>query len=149
MYELIDDITASLKASGFNNVTFGDIDEIDLDKTTIYPLAHFMLSTSALPASTNKVGFEFIFVDIVKETKSITIAETNNPLKIVSNEVDIANDLNVKASHFFTSMTKPSDSYYRKLTTEELAMNFFFERLQNRLAGYETRLDFNIQKPVC
>ena len=45
-YNLIDTIKANIETSDFNNqVTFGDITEIDLGKLTNFPLAHIMVES--------------------------------------------------------------------------------------------------------
>ena len=49
VYTVIDKIQEKLKDNGITNkVTFGDILEVDLDKTTIYPLSHISMGDVVL-----------------------------------------------------------------------------------------------------
>ena len=44
VYTVLDKLRLKLKENGITNtVTFGDILEVDLDKTTIFPLTHITL----------------------------------------------------------------------------------------------------------
>ena len=46
VYTVLDKIKNILRANGITKtVTFGDITEVDLNKTTIFPLAHIILVT--------------------------------------------------------------------------------------------------------
>ena len=43
-YDIVDIIRDNLRESNsINTVTFGSLDEVDLDKTTIFPLAHIFV----------------------------------------------------------------------------------------------------------
>ena len=43
-YDILDTIKDELRASPFiNTVTFGDIAEVDLDKTSMFPLSHIIM----------------------------------------------------------------------------------------------------------
>jgi hypothetical protein len=47
-FNVIDTLTTALKAEPFTNtVTFGDLDDVDLKKLTIFPLAHIIVNTAS------------------------------------------------------------------------------------------------------
>ena len=52
-FNVIDTLTTALKAEQFTNtVTFGDLDDVDLNKLTIFPLAHIIINTATINEET-------------------------------------------------------------------------------------------------
>ena len=55
VYQILDDMKEFLRQGDFTNtVSFGDISEVDLDKTTIFPLAHLNIDNAIITEQTIK-----------------------------------------------------------------------------------------------
>ena len=52
-----------------NSVTFGNIDEVELLKQDLYPLAHVGISTGTIGDSTSQIEVSVLFLDIVDVSK--------------------------------------------------------------------------------
>ncbi len=48
-----------------NSVTFGNIDEVELLKQDIYPLAHVGISAGSISDATSEIEVSILFLDIV------------------------------------------------------------------------------------
>ena len=83
-FKIIDDLQAAAIAEPFvNTVTQGDITEIDLNKTTIYPLCHLNIENATISSKVTSVDVSVILMDIVdisKETVANDIRGNNNDL---------------------------------------------------------------------
>jgi hypothetical protein len=66
-FNVIDTLTNALKAEPFTNtVTFGDLDDVDLNKLTIFPLAHIIVNTATINEETISMN-----VSILSNTNSM------------------------------------------------------------------------------
>jgi hypothetical protein len=66
IYDIINTIKAFLRANPIvNTVTYGDIADIDLNKTTIYPLTHFFINNVTVADQVMQVSMSMLFCDIV------------------------------------------------------------------------------------
>lgn len=55
-YKLLDELRDFLRDDPYvNGVTFGDLEDVDLDKTSLYPLAHFGVTNATI----NQGNIEF------------------------------------------------------------------------------------------
>jgi len=52
-----------------NSVTFGDITEVDLNKTTMFPLTHFLMNNATINNNTIQIRLSLLFLDIVDYKK--------------------------------------------------------------------------------
>ena len=59
-FNVIDTLTTALKAEPFTNtVTFGDLDDVDLNKLTIFPLAHIIINTATINEETISMNIAY------------------------------------------------------------------------------------------
>ena len=69
-YTLIDTLRTLLIASPFvNQVTEGDLYDIDLSKQTIFPLSHIMVNNVSILPNVLKANITIIAMDIVDISK--------------------------------------------------------------------------------
>jgi len=69
-YDLTDKIKDTLQAEPFvNTVTYGSLDDIDLDKQTIFPLSHIIVNNVAVGTKTLRFNISVLSMDIVDESK--------------------------------------------------------------------------------
>ena len=71
-------------------VTFGDIFDVDLNKQTIFPLAHIMVNQATFADHVIRFNVSVLCMDIVDETKQ-DIRDQNEPFFGVDNQQDILN----------------------------------------------------------
>ena len=70
-YDIIGRLKTVLKAQPFvNTVTAGGLEDIDLNKQTIFPLSHIIVNSAIPKSSTIVFNISIIAMDIVDESKS-------------------------------------------------------------------------------
>ena len=139
-FKIIDDVKTALIAEPFiNNVSTGDIYDVDLKKITIFPLAHIIVDTIDIDTNVITMTVNILLMDIVdfnKEDSTDEISGNNNELDVINNMMNVAARLQ--------ALLKRSSTYRE---TYELTSSFncspFEERFENNLAGLA--LDFTIQ----
>jgi len=140
-FKVIDDIKASLIAEPFcNTVTQGDIYEVDLNKITIFPLAHIMIESIDIQTNQISLGISILFMDIVDFSKDSVV----DSLRGNDNEMDVINNMLNLAARLQAVMSR-SNSYSG---TYELAGSFsctpFKERFENNLSGLSCDFTVNL-----
>jgi len=144
VYDLVTDIKSFLRENPIvNTVTFGDITEVDLNKTTIYPLTHFSLGNTTVTANTLQITISVLFIDIVDYTKDFNDddfgdRETDtNIVDVYNTQLQIANDL---ISHL-----KRGDLYRDKYQlVGDPVCEPFKDRFENQLAGWGVDLVIDV-----
>ena len=69
IYDIIKTIKTHLREHPIvNTVTFGDISKVDLNKTTMFPLSHFLLQESVISSNVIQVNLSFLFLDITSKS---------------------------------------------------------------------------------
>ena len=139
-FKIIDDVKTALIAAPFiNNVSTGDIYDVDLKKITIFPRAHIIVDTIDIDTNVITMTVNILLMDIVdfnKEDSTDEIRGNNNELDVINNMMNVAARLQ--------ALLKRSSTYRE---TYELTSSFncspFEERFENNLAGLA--LDFTIQ----
>ena len=62
-YEITQQLKDSLIAEPFvNTVTFGNIDDVDLDKQNIFPLSHIIINNCSVGTSTLTFNISILFL---------------------------------------------------------------------------------------
>ena len=70
-YNVTNKIRQSLQSEPFvNTVTLGDLLDVDLNKQTIFPLAHLIVSNATLNGNIWQINFDLLLMDLVDETKT-------------------------------------------------------------------------------
>lgn len=142
LYDITTKLRNELEANVLiNKVTFGDITEIDLNKQTIFPLAHIMLENSTIGSSTITVGLSIMLMDIVDESKS---EETDNFIGN-DNEHDVLNSMLAAGSKTVQEFIRGSsyaDNYHMN---GDAQVEFFTDRFENKLAGVV--INFSVEVP--
>lgn len=150
------DITKKLKDtlaahSQVNVVTTGDIFDVDLNKQTIFPLAHIIVNQATFDGQTVLMNVSVVCMDIVDETKE-DIRNQAEPFYGISNEQDILNTQLAVINDVVTELrrgTLYSDLY--QLEGQATAAPFT-ERFENLLAGWTATFDVrlaNTEISIC
>ena len=122
-----------------NQVTFGDLFEVDLLKRNIFPLAHVGMTSAQMGQGVAYVEMSVLFLDIVDESK---IEQTDNYLGH-DNEQFIMNSMFAAATKMIQELMR-GDSYSQGFQIEEdtVSIEFFSERFEDKLAG--VGVDFTV-----
>lgn len=138
-YNLIDSIKEKIEQSEFNNqVTFGDITEVDLGKLTNFPLAHIMVDSATIEDRTISYGVKLLVCDVVDVNKEYV---TDNQFLGNSNVQDILNT-QFSVLNGLVAMLKRLDLVDNNFLRIESTVSAtpFRDRFENELAGWETDL---------
>ena len=138
-FKIIDDVQSTLIAEPFiNKVTYGGIDDVDLKKITIFPLAHMIIES--MDIQTRRIGINvsillMVIIDFSKNTVSDDIRGNNNELDVLNNMLNIAARLQ--------AMIARTDSLNKDYELEgSFSAEPFVERFENNLGGIS--IDFTI-----
>jgi len=140
-YNITKTIKDTLEAnSQVNVVTYGDIYDVDLNKQTIFPLAHIMVNQATIQEQTITMNISVIVMDIVDVTKENPRDEaepffgTSNEQDILNTQLAVLNDLTTKLYRG----TLYTDLY--QLSSPPNCVPFT-ERFENLLAGWTGTFD--------
>lgn len=132
-YTLIDTLRTLLIASPFvNQVTEGDLYDIDLSKQTIFPLSHIMVNNVSILPNVLKANITIIAMDIVDISKE----EPTDIFKDNNNRQDVLNTQLIMLSRIVAQLTNGitfEDNYQLE---GEPSCEPFTDRFENLLAGW-------------
>jgi len=150
------DITTKLKDtldanSQVNVVTFGDVFDVDLNKQTIFPLAHIMINQASFEGQVVRMSVSLICMDVIDETKENPRAQaepfygTTNVQDILNTQLAVINDVvqELRRGTLYTDLYQ--------LDGNPMCLPFT-ERFENLLAGWTATFDVllaNTEISVC
>ncbi len=137
-YNIIDKIKEVVVAEPFNNeITFGDIADIDLKKQSLFPLAHVMINNSTINNNYVTFNITIFFMDLV----DISNEQVTDLYRGNDNRQDILNTQLALATRVIRVLQK-SDLYKDKFELINPATcEPFAERFDNMLAGWAVTFD--------
>ncbi len=137
-YNIIDKIKEVVVAEPFNNeITFGDIADIDLKKQSLFPLAHVMVNSSTINNNYVTFNITIFFMDLV----DISNEQVADLYRGNDNRQDILNTQLALATRVMRVLQK-SDLYKDKFEIINPATcEPFTERFDNMLAGWAVTFD--------
>ena len=144
VYDIIDKIKTYLyDHPSVNHVTFGDIKEVNLAKTTMFPLTHFNISEGTIGSNFISFNLSFLFMDIVDYTKDY---DADKDMRDdASNIVDVFNT-QLQVANALISNLRRGDLYSDKFQLEgDPTCRMFKDQYENQLAGW--RVDMVILIP--
>ena len=124
-------------------VTLGDISEVDLNKQTIFPLAHQIVNNATLTERTITFDISVLFIDVVdyptKSAKDSTEAfyRSDNLQDVHNTMLAVANEL---AQQFFRGSL--FDENY--IVASDVSCEPFQDRFENELAGWSLNLSIEV-----
>ena len=127
-----------------NTVTTGDIFDIDLSKQSIFPLAHIIVNSVTLQEQVISFNITVMAMDIVDESKEATtdiFRGNNNEQDVLNTQLAVLNKL--------VMVLRRGDLYSDKFQLEgDPSLEPFYERFDNRLAGYAATMDVIIHNDI-
>ena len=148
IYDIIDKVKTHLRNHPIvNTVTFGDISKVDLNKTTMFPLSHFLLQESKIPSNTIQVDLSFLFLDITSKRNEFNSNDlgdretADNLVDVYNTQLQIANDLvsELRRGALF------SDKF--QLVGDPVCTPFS-DRFEHELAGWSVDISINIPNNI-
>ena len=144
-YQITETIETQLLSDvNVNTVTTGDIFDIDLSKQSIFPLAHIIVNSVTLQEQVISFNITVMAMDIVDESKDATtdiFRGNNNEQDVLNTQLAVLNKL--------VMVLRRGDLYSDKFQLEgDPSLEPFYERCDNRLAGYAATMDIIIHNDI-
>jgi hypothetical protein len=143
VYETLDKIKDLLRDNpSTQTVTFGDLMEVDLAKTTIFPLAHVQIGNVTFRDHIIVMEVAILFLDIVDDNR-----ETNSFDQFYDNDnlIDILNT-QLSAANILQGKLRRGAAYNDLFQVQgDISAQPFLDRFENQLAGWG--MDLIIELP--
>jgi hypothetical protein len=144
-YNLTKKLKEALDAEPFvNTVTFGSLDDVDLNKQTIFPLSHIIVNNTTIGTNTLTFNVSMLSMDIVDISKDeITDIYVGN-----DNEQDVLNTQLALQTRVLNILQR--GDLYTELYQIEGDVNCepFVDRFENKLAGWAATFDVVVQNDM-
>ena len=127
---------------GFTQVTHGSIEDVDLARQTLFPLAHVTPSTATLQGNTITYNMNVAALDIVDFNKD-NLRDEAVPFYGTDNKFDVLNDTCVRLQIAFDIITSELANNLVE-TADVISLTPFVDRFENLLAGWETTIAITI-----
>jgi len=136
IYDIVKTIKESLRSNPtVNTVTFGDISDVDLNKTTLFPLTHFFITNVTFADQVMRISLSMLFTDVVDYSTDFNFDDFGNRQED-SNVIDIYNT-QLQAANKLIQDLKRGDLFRDRYQLEgEPVCEPFSDRFENQLAGW-------------
>ena len=145
-YDIVDVIKNELRSyKSINTVTFGSLDEVDLDKTTMFPLAHIYVDRVRHEESILVFDIMVLVADIVdyntRKTDDDDFYKNDNLHDVLNTQLVTINTLvsNLRRGSLY------KDKYQIDSTP---TIEPFKERFSNLLAGWEASISIQVKNDI-
>jgi len=140
-YSVTDKIKTLLNAEPFvNTVTFGSIDDVDLDKQSIFPLSHVIVNNAVVGTKTTSFSISILAMDLV----DISNDEVTDVFVGNDNEQDVLNTQLALLTRVINELQR-GDSYTDKYQIQaDVTCEPFVDRFENKLAGWTATFDVTV-----
>ena len=148
IYDIIEQIKGFLRAHPIvNYVTYGDITQVDLNKTTMFPLTHFFVRNTTITEHAMRVTVSLLFLDIVDYTKDFNSNDLGDR-QDASNLIDVYNT-QLQIANALVQDLRRGDLYRDKfqLVGDPLCEPFK-DRFENELAGWSMDITIDIPNNI-
>ena len=144
-YNVTKKIKDALNAEPFvNTVSFGSLDDVDLNKQTIFPLSHIIVNNCNVASNTMTFNISILAMDIVDESKDeVTDIFVGN-----DNEQDVLNT-QLEVLNRVLAILQRGDLYTDLFQVEGVVgCEPFVDRFENKLAGWVATFDVIVQNDM-
>jgi hypothetical protein len=146
VYDILNKIKDRLRDNpNVFSVTFGDISDVDLNKTTIFPLTHLVINNVEFVDSVINFEIDMLSMDILdiskKESEFDEFYGNDNLIDIYNTQLQVVNDIiqQFRRGGLF------ADNY--QLLENPIA-NPFKDRYENILAGWEVGIRVSVSNDI-
>jgi hypothetical protein len=146
VYDILDIIKNELLGNpSVNTVTYGDLSEVDLDKTTIFPLSHILIDSANYKERTVVFNINLLCADIVdyntKKANHELFYGNDNLQDVMNTQFQVINSLIMKL------MRGDLFEMNYQVTTQPTAEPFK-ERFGNELAGWGVNISIEVPNGI-
>ncbi len=144
-YNVTDKLKTKLQEEPFvNTVSFGSIDDVDLDKQSIFPLAHVIVNNAIVGTKTTTFNISILAMDIVDiSNDKVTDVYVGN-----DNEQDVLNTQLALLTRVINDLQR-GDLYTEMYQVQsDVSCEPFVDRFENKLAGWTASFDVVIQNDM-
>ena len=144
-YRVTDKIRETLQADvNCNTVTYGDITQVDLNKQTIFPLAHIIVNSVTSNDTVLTFNISVLAMDIVDVSKEEDVnifVGTDNEQDVLNTQLAVLNKLIQKL--------RIGNLYVDKYQVlDDVVIEPFRDRFENQIAGWTATMDIVIENSV-
>jgi hypothetical protein len=135
IYNVLEKVKKLLEADSLiNKVTQGDLFEVDLNKQTVFPLAHVMFNNATQPENIIRFDISVMFCDIIEEDDS--------------NFVDVWNRTFTSAIVFVEKLRRVDNNF---VIVDDVLHEPFRDRFTNKLGGFMTTVTIDMlnEAAIC
>ena len=144
-YNVTKKIKDALNAEPFvNTVSYGSLDDVDLNKQTIFPLSHIIVNNCNVASNTMTFNISILAMDIVDESKDeVTDIFVGN-----DNEQDVLNT-QLEVLNRVVALLQRGDLYTDLFQIEgTVGCEPFVDRFENKLAGWAATFDVLVKNDM-
>ena len=139
LYQILDELREFLIQSDFTNkVTFGDISDVDLNKTTNFPLVHIVMNDVVIDENFIDFSLDIIACDILDQSKESVPTDSflgnDNLQDILNAQLKVVTDV----TNFFRRNDFANSRFVTM--TDTVRATPFLDRFENVLAGWESTI---------
>ena len=143
-YKAIDTLKAELIAEPFTNtVTYGSLDDIDLNKQDIFPLAHIIVNSSTVASNTLSFNISILAMDIVDISN-----QEGDKFKGNDNEQDVLNTQLALLTRVINKLQRGDLFTELYQVNGDVTCEPFVDRFENKLAGWAATFDLLVQNDM-
>ena len=144
-YNVTDKLKDTLLAEPFvNTVTFGSLDDVDLNKQTIFPLSHIIVNNTTVGTKTLTFNISILSMDIVDISKD----EVEDIFVGNDNEQDVLNTQLALQTRVINTLQR-GDLYTDLYQVQgDVSCEPFVDRFENKLAGWAATFDVVVQNDM-
>ena len=144
-YNVTDKLKDALIAEPFvNTVTFGSLDDVDLNKQTIFPLSHIIVNNTTVGTKTLTFNISILSMDVVDISKD----EVEDIFLGNDNEQDVLNTQLALQTRVINTLQR-GDLYTDLYQVQgDVSCEPFVDRFENKLAGWAATFDVVVQNDM-
>ena len=138
VYDTLSKIQDQLQVEPFiNTVTFGSLNDVDLDKQSIFPLGHLTMNSTSVATNVFRFNMSILVMDIVDISKE----ETTDKFTGNDNEQDVLNT-QMAVINRLLELLRRGDLYTELYQLDgSPTIEPFVDRFENKLAGWTLTMD--------
>jgi hypothetical protein len=144
-YDVADKLRETLLAnSHVNTVTYGNISKVATEKTSIYPLSHFVVNSGKIGSNTYTFNITLACMDIIDQTSKSQgdlFLGNSNEMDILNTQLGVITD----AINTFKKGSLRREGY--KLIGEPITSQFT-HRFEDDVAGWDVTFDIEVLQTI-
>ena len=142
LYDIIDKLKETGEAlPSIRTITFGNLEDVDIKRQTIFPLIHIVPGTATLNGSTITWAFQIHAMDLIDFNKD-DLNDMDDPFHGTDNMQDVLSDM-VQQLSIMVDKIKRGASFGTYEIVGSQTMTPFLNKTGNGLAGYTLSVTIN------